>query len=1470
MTVLATLVLGLADRALRRLLPVAALFKLSLVFPDRAPSRFRTAIRSGTVRQLQRQLASGVDGLVTPQEAAEQLIALASSLNDHDRMTRGHTERVRAYAAMIGEEMGLKDEDLELLNWSGLVHDIGKLTVPTEILNKQGKPTDAEWAVLRDHPTHADELVAPLRPWLGEWAESATQHHERFDGGGYPNGLAGQDITLAGRIVAVADAYDVMTSTRSYKKPMSPADARNELASNAGTQFDPDVVRAFLNIAIGRLRLVMGPLSSLVQLPAGSASLGSSAVTGVGAIASVAVAGILGFGGQPPEDVPDVVAFAPPEAIDVVIEASEDIVLVADLNALVPEKISTVQLIGEPGHGTVVVADGVVTFTPEPDFQGTVEVPYRACFEDGSCDEGVLTIVVVGSNDDPVAVPDLASTAEDTSTAVDVLANDGDIDGDALTIVHVAAIDHPNYSLSPSDVTVTVDGGRITVDPRADQWGHVLIEYSIADPDGATAESTLEVEVTPVNDAPTAINDVLTAYENTPAELHVLANDSDVDGDSLTIVSVTEVTGGSATTDGQIVTFIPHARHVGPAALTYEITDGQSTVGADVELTVVDITDTPLLQADAASLDEDQTTAIDILANDVALTSNIDPTTLVVIDPADNGVATWNGTTIDYAPDPDFFGDDSFRYFVCDFQEFCNAATATITVTPVNDVPEFVVGADEIVLEDPGPQSVVGWATGIAAGAGEGGQSVTFNLTTTNPSLFSVLPAVDADGQLSYTPAPDANGSATLIVSLSDDGGTTNGGTDTTPPTTATITVTPVNDVPEFVVGADEIVLEDPGPQSVVGWATGIAAGAGEGGQSVTFNLTTTNPSLFSVLPAVDAGGQLSYTPAPDANGSATLIVSLSDDGGTTNGGTDTTPPTTATITVTPVNDDPVAAGDGQTVAEDNSLGVTFDVLTNDSDVDGDALQYGSADTSTVVNGTITDNLDGSFVYVPDEHFNGIESFTYTAIDGNGGSDTATVAITVTAVPDAPVASDDARITAVDTLLSVPAPGLLINDYDVDNETLIVTTTPITPPSNGAVVLGTDGSYTYTPGPGYVGTDSFVYEISDPGGVTSTATVTITVDSGVTSQIYYLGDSGTAAWDYDLVTSAPPSSAPVYDSDSDTNPGLTINKSDGGSGETDPTKYQLWTLAATSPIALDGPVTLDLWSTIKNYDLGKNAHPFVYLYDCLGASCTLLAQTHVHTNNWNQGVANFSNRQINLGSVTHTVASGRDLVVRLQFKHEDMWIAMTADFPSVLNLTLANQAPVANDDGPTVNEDSGTTNLVVLSNDVDTDIDPASVTVTVPASSGTATPVGDGTIDYTPAPDTNGPDTFTYQVCDLGGNCDTATVTVTVTAVNDEPSFTGGGAIASGLGPNTVPGWATTISAGPADESSQILTFVVTANDNPGLFTTGPAIDAAGNLTFDAATTGIANITIELGDNGGTANGGDDTSTTYNFTITVS
>ncbi len=289
LSAVATLALILAGRLSRRLLPLAALLKVSLVFPDATPSRFRTAIASGTVGTLEERLAEAKrsDGEVTTTQAAQRLLALVAALDVHDGLTRGHSERVRAYSQLIGRELGLGEGELEMLNWAALLHDVGKLEISTEILNKTGRPTDAEWEAIRRHPAFGEALVEPLREWLGVWAAAVSDHHERWDGAGYPRRLAGTDISLAGRIVAVADVFDVITSARSYKDASSMAEGRQEIARGAGTQFDPEVVRAFLAVSLGRARLAVGPLSWLAD----AAVLVRAPLTAAGTLSAAAVVG---------------------------------------------------------------------------------------------------------------------------------------------------------------------------------------------------------------------------------------------------------------------------------------------------------------------------------------------------------------------------------------------------------------------------------------------------------------------------------------------------------------------------------------------------------------------------------------------------------------------------------------------------------------------------------------------------------------------------------------------------------------------------------------------------------------------------------------------------------------------------------------------------------------------------------------------------------------------------------------------------------------------------------------------------------------------------------------------------------------------------------------------------------------------------------------------------------------------------
>jgi HD-GYP domain-containing protein (c-di-GMP phosphodiesterase class II) len=287
------------ERATRKLLPLAALLNLSLVFPDKAPARFAVARRTGRPRELRASLdRARQTGRAADAERMGTVIELVLALSVHDRASRGHSERVRVFTDLIADELKVPESGRNRLRWAALLHDIGKLEVPPAILNKPAKPSEGEWARLHRHPEDGARLVASLLPWLGEWGLAVVQHHERFDGKGYPHGLKGNEISLSARIVSVADVYEVMTAPRPYKPAMSVSTARAELVRVAGSQLDPVIVRAFLNISVGRLWKTIGFGAWIGQIPtlARLLSFGSWGSSGL-AFATAATATVLAVAG---------------------------------------------------------------------------------------------------------------------------------------------------------------------------------------------------------------------------------------------------------------------------------------------------------------------------------------------------------------------------------------------------------------------------------------------------------------------------------------------------------------------------------------------------------------------------------------------------------------------------------------------------------------------------------------------------------------------------------------------------------------------------------------------------------------------------------------------------------------------------------------------------------------------------------------------------------------------------------------------------------------------------------------------------------------------------------------------------------------------------------------------------------------------------------------------------------------------
>ena len=541
----------------------------------------------------------------------------------------------------------------------------------------------------------------------------------------------------------------------------------------------------------------------------------------------------------------------------------------------------------------------------------------------------------------------------------------------------------------------------------------------------------------------------------------------------------------------------------------------------------------PIAVADSVALFEDTPKALDVLANDTDVEDGT-PLGAVVASGATKGVVSVGADRrITYKPNAGANGIDTFTYAVMDRDgALSDPATVTVLIAPVNDAPTFSHAGDPAaVLEDSGLRVVAGWATAMSAGPpDEAGQTVAFSVVSnSNPGLFAVAPAVSATGDLFYTPAADAHGTADVTLRLADNGGTANGGVDKSVAVTITIAVTSVNDAPTFVGGVDPTGLfEGDGAVSVAGWATAMSAGpTGESGQTLTFTtVANSNPGLFSVAPALDeATGDLTFTLAADTSGVANVSFRLVDDGGTANGGSDTSGAVSVQITVTGVNDAPTwsDAGDPAAVLEDAGAqtiaGWASAIDAGAPDESGQVLTFDLDSNSNPGLFSVAPAIDaatGDLTFTPAADANGGADLAFTLSDdggtANGGVDTSTthtLSITVTPVNDEPTFTAGADVTVAQDSGVYSSLGwataISKGPADESGQALTFTETPTNPGlfSTAPKVDELTGELTFTPAAGMSGVSDVDIVLGDDGGTANggddtspTATITITVTAG--------------------------------------------------------------------------------------------------------------------------------------------------------------------------------------------------------------------------------------------------------------------------------------------------------------------------------------------------------------------------------------
>ncbi len=571
--------------------------------------------------------------------------------------------------------------------------------------------------------------------------------------------------------------------------------------------------------------------------------------------------------------------------------------------------------------------------------------------------------------------------------------------------------------------------------------------------------------------SPVATDDTVSTQLNTATLIDVLANDTSDPGVPLVSSTVNVKRpfrrGILAQRDGK-VSYTPQTGFIGDEIFTYTVRDSLGFI-SNVATVTVTVNGAPTdIALSATTVSENQPAGFVVGIFTTTDPNSADTQTYTLATGAggtDNGSFQISGNLLQTAASLDFETKSTYSIRVRSTDSGSGnlffEKVFTITVTNANDAPVFTAGPNQAVNEDAGLQTVNGWATGIDDGDSTLTQAVTFNIVSnSNSALFSLQPTISPAGDLLYTPAPNANGTATISVQLTDNGSNVAPNVNQSAIQTFTITVNAVNDAPSFTKGSDISVAEDTGAQTVSGWASAINDGDPETDQTLVFSITgNSNPALFSVAPSVNpANGTLTFTPANNANGSATITLRLNDNGGTANGGIDVSSTQSFIINVTPVNDPPLASA--QSYNAHTNIGVRFSGLLTGA-VDPDAadpgftsvIQLNSVTPCAGCTVSIADAAAGTVDFIPPPGATGNVSFSYTVIDnGNPGSATSSPA-TVTVNIAGPVIwfVDDTAVAGGNGTLNKPFQTLTAAaNVDSINETVFLFSGNY---SNGYVLL---------------------------------------------------------------------------------------------------------------------------------------------------------------------------------------------------------------------------------------------------------------------------------------------------------------------------------------------------------------------------------------------------------------------------------